>query len=95
MSGIFSVVKFNGSSYIVRTIKDKEGNTLLVGTEGLFSQVLHPNDWGTEYNGYNPISPKEAEEVDNQIFFYLDKETFDADEETFKKVMKEEMPEIF
>ena len=88
----FEDIEFNGEIYKCRVMEDKDGEKLLIGSYGLESE-LHPGEWEDELEGF---ASKEAEEVYNKIFFFMNDWdlTYLSDEE-LKEELKESNPDWF
>lgn len=89
-----NVTLYNGKTYKVRVVLDKDGERLLIGNDD-FCNTVHPGEWGVENDGFDPSAPKKAEYAYDEIFFFTDDTTFNNSDEDLRKDMAEENPEWF
>lgn len=82
-------ITFNGIDYPTRKLY-ADGEEATISTLNLYD-ALHPNEWGTENDGF---ASKEAEEIDNGIFTYVDEDEINLPFDDLKKVLEESNPDI-
>ena len=85
---------YNGKTYPVRVLESNEGDELLIAGDELFNDI-HPGEWGSENDGYDPADSKAAEAVDCEIFFFTDDTTLNYNDVDLRKDMADENPEWF
>lgn len=85
---------YNGKSYNVRVLKDKNGNLLLIADDELES-VLTPYDENLHIYVIDQSNPEAARKVYDQIFFFTDSATLRYSDEDLRRDLDEELPGIF
>lgn len=83
--------EFNGRTYHCRIVQDNEGTNLVIGSTS-FLHALHPGEFGDENDGF---ASKEAEEIDEGIFFYTDDVDLLLDDKQLVERLKIAIPECF
>ncbi|MCM1312847.1 MAG: hypothetical protein NC252_08140 [Roseburia sp.] len=83
--------EFNGRTYPCRIIQDNEGTELIVGSAS-FLKALLPGEFGDKNDGF---ASKEAENIDEEIFFYTDDEDLLLDDRQLIEKLKLTIPECF
>ena len=83
---------YNGKTYKVRVIYNKDGEEFLIAGDEI-DNVIHPGEWGSENDGFDPANPKAAEIVYDSIFFFTDNTTLDYTDELLRKEMHQENPD--
>lgn len=85
-------MRFEGCIYECRVVKDKDGEDLLIGSIEL-NDALHPGEWGEEDDGFES---KEAEEIYDDIFFFMDYwDLIHLSDEELKEEIKKHHPDWF
>lgn len=86
---------YNGKTYAVRIIKDKDDEDLLIAGDELLNDLHPAEEWVNGDKGFDPINPQEAERVYNEIFFFTDDTTLHYNDDMLRADIAEENPDWF
>lgn len=84
-------ITYHGESYKCRILIDNEGNELIIASTQLLDKLM-PYVMTDTCSGY---ADKEAEHVDNKIFYYVDSSDLSLDDSHLKEIVKEANPDWF
>lgn len=84
-------IEFNGISYDCRIVESNDGEELTIAPLSLYD-AIHPNEWGSENDGF---VNKEAERIDETVFFYIDNDTLKLEDDELIDELKESNPDFF
>jgi len=87
---VTTVINYNGKDYICRVVKSNEGESLIIGNLTLLN-VLMPYRNEDDYN----FADMEAEQVDEEIFFYTSDSDLTLPDNELVAILKESNPEWF
>lgn len=87
----FQDYEFNGTTYKCRIVTDKDGNNLVIASTK-FLDVLQPGRFDDENEGF---ASEEAEDIYDEIFFFIDESSLKLTDEQLVEVLKEDNEEWF
>lgn len=82
---------FDGEVFTCRIIKDNQDEDLIIGSLQ-FLDKLQPNGFEDPMEGF---ANKKAEEIYNEIFFFVEDTALTLPDEALIRVLKEDNPEWF
>lgn len=82
--------EYEDEVYRCRVVKDKDENELIIGTTKLLD-AIQPRD----LNFNDGFVDKEAEELYNKIFYFVNVDEINLEDHALIKILKEENPEWF
>lgn len=83
--------EFNGVSYLCRVVVSNENEPLIIGSTKLLD-ALHPGSFEDENEGF---ASKEAEDIYDEIFYFIDEDSLKLNDEDLIELLKEGNPEWF
>ena len=86
----FTTITYDGKEYWLRQVLSNEG-TLLIGDTKLYD-TLHPGSFEDADGGW---ASKEAERIDEQIFYYVSPDELMLPKEELIAVLKDSNPDLF
>ncbi len=88
---ITTEINYKGKDYTCRIVKDNEGEELIIAGTSLLDELM-PYEITDECNGF---ADKEAEDVDEEIFFYTSDSDLKLSDEELIEILKDSNPEWF
>ncbi len=82
---------YKGENFSCRIVKDKEGEELIIAGTSLLDELI-PYDITDECDGF---ADKEAEQVDEEIFFYTSDSDLKLSDKELIEILKDSNPEWF
>ena len=86
----FATITYNSKEYWLRQVLSNDG-TLLIGDTKLYD-TLHPGSFGDDNDGWDS---KEAESIDERIFYYVSPDELMLPKEQFIELLKQDNPDLF
>ncbi len=88
---ITTEINYKGENYTCRIVKDNEGEELIIAGTSLLDELI-PYDITDECDGF---ADKEAEQVDEEIFFYTSDSDLKLSDKELIEILKDSNPEWF
>jgi len=88
---ITTEINYKGENYTCRIVKDSDGEELIIAGTSLLDELM-PYEITDVCNGF---ADKEAEEVDEEIFYYTNDSDLKLPDKELIKILKESNPEWF
>ena len=88
---ITTEITYKGENHTCRIVKSNDGEELFIAGTSLLDELI-PYEFIDECNGF---ADKEAEEVDEDIFFYTDDNKLKLPDKELIAILEESNPEWF
>ena len=88
---ITTEITYKGENHTCRIVRSNEGEELIIAGLSLLDELM-PYEVTDKCNGF---ADKEAEEVDEEIFFYTDDHNLKLSDNELIAILKESNPEWF